>query len=417
MTTRKLKILIYGSGNSREHSTYEAIQQEDDCECYCAIKNANALLEERPNVYRISNVKEAIALAKSLDIDRVLVLSPLELFVGDSDKFRLAGFETYGASEQASRLESSKSFAKDFMRRYSIPTPESRLFTDYAVAERFLRDAWSNGDYVIKPDVFSMNAYDRTSTPDSLEEAICDLHRFYAMNADSTVLLEERLSGYEISLHVLCTGNDYFILPLVQDYKRLCDGNEGPMTHGMAALAFNGSYPNKLIENIKSRVIEPTLLGLQKEGVEYHSILYFGLMIIEDTPWLLEYNVRSGNPEWISILGLLQADLIEALDSPRALHWKQGYSLTSFVTAETYPVVNKEHFTVPVVKVYPDNGCEVFGESIVKKAGQYYPSGGRVMAFRDTGMDFNVIKNNVLTAIENVVLEGKHYRTDIAPFF
>ncbi|MDC9623297.1 MULTISPECIES: hypothetical protein [Xenorhabdus] len=137
-------------------------------------------------------------------------------------------------------------------------------------------------------------------------------------------------------MHVLCTGNDYFILPLVQDYKRLCDGNEGPMTHGMAALAFNGRYPNKLIENIKSRVIEPTLLGLQKEGMEYHSILYFGLMIIEDTPWLLEYNVRSGNPEWISILGLLQADLIEALDSPRALHWKQGYSLTSFVTAEAY---------------------------------------------------------------------------------
>ncbi|MGV8001686.1 phosphoribosylamine--glycine ligase [Photorhabdus temperata subsp. temperata] len=416
MTTRKIKILLYGSGNSREHATYVAIQQDADCECYCAIKNANALLEEMPNVHRIRDVNEAIALAEKLAVDRVLVLSPLELMAGDCDKFHLAGFNTFGASGHSSRLENSKSFAKNFMRRYNIPTPECRLFTDYSVAERFLKSEWSNSQFVIKPDVFSMNAYDRTATPDSLEDAILHLRRFYAMNSDSSVLLEKRISGYELSLHVLFTGDDYFILPLVQDYKRLCDQDKGPMTHGMAALAFNGAYPSKLLDNIKSQVIEPTLLGLEQENIEFNSILYFGLMISEETPYLLEYNVRSGNPEWLSILGLLDANLIDALDSPKSKHWKQGYSLTSFVTTKEYPVINEDHFSVPITKVYPGNGCKVFGESIIKTAGQYYPAGGRVVAFRDTGPDFKLIKKNVLNAIENIEFEGKQYRTDMSPF-
>ncbi|WP_241169979.1 phosphoribosylamine--glycine ligase [Serratia marcescens] len=417
MITRKLKILIYGSGNGREHATYVAIQNDIDCECYCAIKNANALFEEMPNVYRINDVNEAIALAKELSIDRVLILSPLELISGDSDKFRLAGFNTFGASEFSSRLESSKSFAKEFMQLYNIPTPEYRVFTDYSVAERTLKNEWSDKNFVIKPDIFSMNAYDRTATPESLEDAVLHLQRFHTMNSESPVILEERISGYELSLHVLFTGNDYFILPLVQDHKRLFDQNTGPMTHGMAALAFNGNYPKNLLKNIKSKIIEPTLLGLNQEGIEFNSILYFGLMINEETPYLLEYNVRSGNPEWISILGLLDSGLIDALDSPKPEDWKQGYSLTSFLTTKEYPVVNKESFSVSISNIHPENNCKVFGESIIKRAGHYYPSGGRVLAFRDTGSDFELIKMSILSTIKNVNLEGKQYRTDILPFF
>ncbi|ATZ10364.1 phosphoribosylamine--glycine ligase [Erwinia amylovora] len=417
MTTRKRKILIYGSGNSREHATYDAIRQDMDCECYCAIKNSNALLELMPNVHRIRNANEAIVLARELAIDRVLILSPSELIAGDCDKFRLAGFNTFGASKRSSLLESSKSFAKNFMQRYNIPTPECRLFTDYSMAEQILKSEWSERNLVIKPDIFSMNAYDRTATPDSLEEAIRHLRRFYTINPDSPVILENRISGYELSLHVLFSGDDYFILPLVQDYKRLCDQDKGPMTHGMAALAFNGNYPKKLMHNIKSRIIEPTLLGLNKEGIEFNSILYFGLMISDDTPYLLEYNVRSGNPEWISILGLLDSNLIDALEFSAPENWKRGYSLTSFVTTKDYPVINEDHFSVPIANVYPENCCDVFGESITKSADQFYPSGGRIVAFRDTGSEFELIKRNVLNAAGNIELEGKQYRTDMSPFF
>jgi phosphoribosylamine--glycine ligase len=417
MKTKKTKVLIYGPGNAREHATFAAFQQDKDCECYCAIKYPNALLEEIPKVFRVSNVDDAITLAKKFIIDRVFILSPSEIIAGDCDKFRLAGFTVFGASREASILESSKGFAKKFMRKYGVPTPEYNLFSEYSQAECFLKSVWSDRQYVIKSDVFSMNAYDRTVTPESLDEALQHLQRFYSIGLNPSVLLEERISGYELSVHVLVKGKNYFILPLVQDYKKLCDGDSGPMTHGMTALAFNGIPPETLMDNIKSKVIEPTLLGLEQESIEFDSILYFGLMISDDQPYLLEYNVRSGNPEWLSILGLLDCSLLEALDSPQAEHWQEGYSLTSFIVTKGYPIGAEHDNLSPVSLEHIEFSCDIFGESITSQGAQYYPTGGRVFAFRESGTDFNCIKENVLSACKNVILDGKQYRTDMVPFF
>lgn len=413
----KIKILIYGPGNAREHATFETFKKDQGCECFCAVKQPNALLEKQANVFRVEDVNSAIKLAKQLVVNRVFILSPSELIAGDCDKFRDEGFTVFGASQKASLLESDKYFAKKFMQKYQISTPEYHVFTDRVQAEQFLKHNWTTKNYVIKSNVFSMNAYDRTVTPESLNEALEHVQRFFSVPGGAEVIVEERISGYELSVHVLVKGTNYFILPLVQDYKKLCDGDLGSMTHGMTALAYNGVYPKGLIENIKSLIIEPTLNGLVEEKIDYDSILYFGLMVDAEQPHLLEYNVRSGNPEWLSILGLLDGGLIEALDSPQTNHWRQGYSLTSFIVTRDYPVGNDHDVLSPVSLEHIGSTCDMFGESIAKQNGQYYPLGGRVVAFRGSGTDFNYVKENVLSALKNVKLNGKHYRTDMIPFF
>jgi len=408
---RKQKILIYGSGNAREHATYEALRSNEH-EIYSLTTKTNALLEKQPNVFKISNISEALKFSNEIKPDKVLILGPEELISGAADIFRKNKFDVFGASQKASILEHSKSYSKEFMTKYGIPTPEYFNFYNKQDAYHFLINNWGKKTYVLKTDIFSMNAYDRTVTPESLDEAIISLERLYLSNPNAKIIIEEMISGYELSAHILIQGDSYFILPLVQDYKKIVD-DSSPMTHGTAAVATSGPYPKELIDNIEKYVVEPTISGLKEEGIVYSSILYIGLMIEKNQPQVLEYNVRSGNPEWLSIMGLLNTPLIEALYYPSHSHWNQGSSLTSFIMAKDYPEVTRDLYKETITGMNKIFNCDIFGESIIKRDNEYYPSGGRILAIRDSNLDFNIAKLNVLKSINEIQLDGKKYRSDL----
>jgi phosphoribosylamine--glycine ligase len=421
---RPRKILLYGSGNAREHVTLRALREgRTDLLVRALIQKENALMQREEGVGLTDGLQGALAFADEFKPDNVLILSPNELIAGDADVFREKGYKVFGVSSAAARLEQSKVFAKDFMRRHQIPTPRYHVAANIEGAETYILENWekSKSGYVIKADLFSMNAYDRTDTPNSPEEALASVRRLYRSNPRTKLLLEEKIGGYELSLHLLVDGERYYILPPVQDYKKLLPDNEGPMTHGVAAVAASIPYPPSLRRALCDQVIEPTLRALRDEQMEYRSILYIGLMIDDGQPQVLEYNVRSGSPEWLSLLGLLDGSLINLLDQferdrMTGRYWKENsFSVTSFGLAAGYPERVRSHYTEPIRGLERHRGAALLGESIVMREEVYYPSGGRVFAVQGSGADFLKVCDEIAATFDEISMNGLFYRTDLSP--
>lgn len=421
---RPRKILLYGSGNAREHATLHALSEDaPEVEVRALILKENALMQRDEGVAVVDGLEAALAFAGEYEPDEVFVLSPAELIEGAADAFRHRGFKVFGVSRAAARLEHSKVFAKEFMRRRRIPTPDYFVADDVAAAEQYVRRNWErrDGGYVIKTDLFSMNAYDRTDTPVCLEDALASIRRIEKSSPHSKLILEEKISGYELSLHMLVDGERYYLLPPVQDYKKPYPGGEGPMTHGVASVAAATPYPRDLLKGIREEIVEPTLLGLREEGIDYRHILYIGLMVSGGRPQALEYNVRSGSPEWLSLLGLLDTSLLNLLDGFErdaldGSFWKEGCSsVTSFGLAAGYPETARTRYTEEIRGLERVTEGATFGESIVTRGGAYYPSGGRVFAVRQTGGDFAEIRRGVADAFDAVSMNGLYYLDELSP--
>ncbi|MBP9846927.1 MAG: hypothetical protein KBD43_12795 [Saprospiraceae bacterium] len=416
------KILLYGSGNGREHATLRALKfdNNNDVDVRCLVHGTNALMLKEAGVHSIKSRNDALSFAAEFQPDHVLVLSPTELIAGDADFFSQNGYTVFGASQKASLIEHSKVFSKKFMMKYNIPTPDYYAAQNLTDAETYLIKNWSlrKKGYVLKKDIFSMNAYDRTDTPDTLEQAIASVRRLYDGAKSGQMILEERISGYELSLHILVDGSRYHVMPAVQDYKKLFPNDLGPMTHGVAAVATSTSYPTDLYNKICKQIIEPTLEGFIAEGIEYKSLLYIGLMIEEGDPKVLEYNVRSGNPEWLSLMGLLNIPFMDMLDNFGEHSWKQNsFSVTSFGLAAGYPETLRPYYTEAISGLDSIENVDLIGESIAYRDGLYYPSGGRVFALRTTDHSFDNAQNKISTAFNSLHMNGIYYRNDLKPFF
>lgn len=425
---RTKRVLIYGPGNAREHATYRALKQggRNSVDVLALIKNRNALLEMAPGVRVVDGLSMALEIASEYRPDLVLVTSPNELIAGDADIFRSHEHATFGVSAQAAQLEASKIFSKKFMQRHHIPTPNYYVAKHIDEAESYLKLNWdrSRAGYVLKTDRFSMNAYDRTDTPEDLDAAISAARRLFKSSPDNNLVLEERITGYELSLHVLVDKDKYYILPPVQDYKKLLPNNEGAMTHGVVAVATSQPYPITLYQKLCQSIIEPTLEGLSKDGILYQSILYIGLMITNDGPFVLEYNVRSGNPEWLSLLGLLQGSLVEVFDSfkdqsSKALEqcWKQDhFCVTAFGLAAGYPETARKGYAEQISGLDQSlQGVDIFGESIIRDLEGLRPSGGRIFAIRAGDADFSTVQTKIKSSFDKIRMNGLFYRDDFAP--
>ena len=305
------------------------------------------------------------------------------------------------------------------MRRHNIPTPDYHVVHNLETAEFYLSKNWNKTKcgYVVKTDLSLSNSYDCTEIPETLDEALVSVRRLYKQSDGCKLILEERISGYELSLHILVDGENYYVMPPVQDYKKLLPNNEGPMTHGVAAVAMSMCYPQTLYKNLCSQVIEPTLQGLLRDGFNYHSVLYIGLMIDKDQPQVLEYNVRAGNPEWISLMGLLNTSLINLIDDWDGQDiWKdECFSVTSYALTAGYPQTIRSQYDEQISYINHVNTVNIFGESIVSRDGKLYPSGGRVFALQQIGSNFDIIKQDIIGAYNTIRMNGLYYRDDIYP--
>lgn len=418
------KILFYGQGNARDHVNHYEMSKTQGIEVYSIIQKHNALMEKSKNVYVIKEIDEAIKFACKYKPDLVIISNRADLSKGVTEKFEENGFKVFGIHKETARLEICKEYAKQFMIRNNILTPYYFVSTNINEAIQYIEENWNktNNGFVLKVDQFSKNSFERTAVPSSLEDAKECAYRMYNTIPNAKILIEEKIQGYELSLHILINNGKYVILPRVQDYKKKYSNNEGPMTAGTASVSDTTEYSEELLLKIKKNIIEPTINGFIKENIEYNYILYIGLMIDGyGEPYVLEYNTRSGNPEWLAILGNLDKNLYDIfkafykdIESIQEFWKKDSISIAIGGFSSGYPETERNNY-FETIKGLEDlsEGTEVFGEHIVSRENMLYPSGGRVFILRRTGNNFNKIKEEIISDFYKIEMNGLYFRPDI----
>ena len=418
------KILLYGQGNGRDHINHIELMKSKGIEVISLIKNENALMEQYENVKKIRDLKEAVIFAKEYKPDLVMISNRADIAEGATEVFQKAGFKVFGISKKAAHLETCKEYAKEFMKRNNISTPNYYITSNEEEAIKYVSNNWNKTKYgyVFKVDQFSKNSFARTAVPNNLEEAIEDIHRLFSLTQKCRLIIEEKIKGYELSVHVFINKDKYSILPMVQDYKKKYPNDEGPMTAGTVSVAEGKSYPTNIEKQLKKDVIEPTIKGMKKENIEYDYILYIGVMVTDDGKlYVLEYNTRTGNPEWLALLGLLNKPFIEVInlfyedvEKINSCWKKKEISIAMYGFSAGYPEVERSSFNEPILfldKV--KKTTDIIGEHIVSKNNILYPSGGRVFALRRVGKDFEKVKNDIIKDFYKIKMNGLYFRYDI----
>ena len=415
--------MMLGGGEARDHATFMRLRADGAAVRYALLGpgRGNAILRRAAGVTAVDSGAAALELAAEFSPKLVLVQRPELLIDGIADVFRAAGHSVLGAGAELARLEAAKSVSKQLLARCGVPTPDSFLAADAERAVDYLRTRWRDGarEYVVKSDRYLSDAALGTTVPATLDEAIDAVVRV-ARSAGGAILLEERIYGQELSLHLLLDGRSTQVCPLVSDYKTLCDGDIGPNTHGMGAVAVSEA-PSALSRQLDERIVRPLALGLPARGMDYRGVLYVGVIVTDDGPQVLELNVRPGNPEWIALLALLESPLDQLYTSlaegslasapPR---WRtRGVSGVAFATVPGYP---GEHAAATAAVTLPESmpaDMTVVGEGIADHGAEYCAGTGRSLALVAVAPTIAQMRRDLYAAFRCAGFSGMHYRRDI----
>ena len=418
-----MNILLIGGGG-REHALAWALTRSaHTTRLYAAPGNSGT-----QSLARCENVALAVddpdglvTFAQTHAVDLTVVGPEAPLVAGIVDRFQAAGLRIFGPTAAAAQLEGSKAFSKEFMLRHNIPTAQAAIFDDFDAAMRHLRgldqapvikaSGLAAGKGVILPD-----------TKEGAAAVIQDIllgNRFGA--AGSTVLLEERLQGPELSVLALCDGTDARILPPAQDHKRLLDGDRGPNTGGMGAFAPSPLATPALMSEVEEIILRPTLAGMAAAGTPYVGVLYAGLMLTAQGPKVLEYNCRFGDPETQAIVPLLQGDLVEAMLAciegrlaQATLTVAPQAAVTVVIAAPGYPNEYETGVEIAGIDQAKAKGCLVFHAGAKFKEGRLLTAGGRVLAITALGDGLTAARRRAYDGAAAIRFNGAYYRKDIA---
>ncbi|MFA6316820.1 MAG: phosphoribosylamine--glycine ligase [Elusimicrobiota bacterium] len=342
---------------------------------------------------------------------------PLE--AGVSDALRAAGVPVFGPGRDAARLETSKAFAKDFMIRHKVPTAAHRTFESPAEARTALRD-WA-GPVVVKADGLA-GGKGVAVCPDaeSGSKAVADLVESGVLaRAGSRIVLEERLSGPELSVMVLVSGRSMTLLPFARDHKRLYDNDQGPNTGGMGAVAPVELDPAS-VRRIEAEVLGPVLEGLLRDRVDYRGVLYAGIMLTPDGPKVLEFNCRFGDPEAQAVIPLLGDGFLEALRSCSegrspgpSLETSAGSSACVVLASEGYPETPRLGRPISGLDRAMEEGVRVFHAGTERAGSGWVTKGGRVLGVTALAASPAQARDKAYAAAGLIKFEGMQYRTDI----
>jgi len=360
---------------------------------------------------------QVTALCSSEKIDLVLIGPESALEAGVSDALRTAGIKVFGPSQAAARLETSKGFCREFARKLGIPSPQSKNFSGpHAAADA---KAWADAqgfDVVVKADGLASGK--GVIVPESLEERnrAIDL-----LAAAGPIVLEEKLSGPEVSLLVFCDGKSVAAMPPAQDHKRIGEGDTGPNTGGMGSYAPTRICPPDMTAQILNTIVRPTIDGLAREGTPYVGVLYAGLMITKDGPRLLEYNCRFGDPEAQTLLPLLDTDLrdvalacVEGTLAQLPVRWRDESACTVVLASCGYP---EKPVTGDVITGLEDaahvEAVQIFHAGTKIRGDDITTAGGRVLNVTATGRDLEEARDRAYCAARMIQFSGRQMRRDI----
>src|SRR5512141_195703 len=347
MITDEMNILVIGSGG-REHAiAWKIAQSPRVSQIFVAPGNAgthDASLKSKNVPIAQDDPSALVKFASDNRIDLVIIGPEAPLAAGLADRFRAANRLVFGPSQAAAQIEASKAFAKEFMRRYRIPTARFAVFTEFPAALKHLL----NIDYPVVIKASGLAAGKGVIIPDCTDDAeaalrLMMLEREFG-EAGEEVIIEEKLTGEEVSLLAFTDSVTIKAMPPAQDHKRALDGDKGPNTGGMGAYAPAPICPPALVNELTRSILQPTIDGLRAEDRPFVGVLYAGLMLTADGPRVLEYNCRFGDPETQVILPLLETDLVDVAEACATqqldkitLRWRQHTAACVVLASEGYP--------------------------------------------------------------------------------
>jgi phosphoribosylamine--glycine ligase len=429
-----MNILLIGSGG-REHAIAWKLAQSPQVEkLWCMPGNAGiGQIAALHKTGHWSQFNELLHFIESNQIDMTVIGPEAPLVKGLVDFLNENGKKAFGPNMAASQLEGSKIFCKDFLKRHNIPTADYRVFADFKEAREYVQTRFENPanpagfKLVIKADglaagkgVFICGSYDEAET--ALSQCMAEL---VFGDAGKKVIVEECLNGREVSLLAFTDGHTIVPMVTAQDYKRVFDNQEGPNTGGMGSISPSPVMTPQLQEEIMKTVMIPTISGLNSEGITYKGVLYAGLMIVDNIPYVLEFNCRFGDPETQVILPRLKTDLVDImmacidgkLDALK-VEWDSRAALCVVLASGGYPGAFRKGLPISGLEEFnpkdPDpEAVRVFYADTEMAGNQVVTNGGRVLNVVTLAKDLPAAREKVYKALRKIHFEKMHHRKDI----
>lgn len=416
-----MKILIVGAGG-REHAiAWKISQNEKVNKIFAAPGNAyNKVIKNCENI-NISATDDILKFAEQEKIDLTIVGSEELLVDGIVDKFHEKGLKIFGPDKKVAMLEGSKAFAKDFMQKYGVKTAKYKSFTEKEKAIKYLEEmsypvvikvsglAAGKGVIICQNEKEALEALDEIMT-----------NKIFA-SAGDTVVIEEFLDGVEVS--ILSITDSKVILPFLsaKDHKKISEGEQGLNTGGMGVISPNPYYTKEVEEKFVRDILEPTLKGIKEEKFDFCGIIFFGLMIARGEVYLLEYNMRMGDPETQAVLPLLESDYLELIEAAidRKLEnfdikWKNSASCCVVLAAGGYPVKYEKGNIISGLEKFENNrDAKVFFAGVKESGNNFTTNGGRVLNVVSVQDSAEKAREVAYKELEKIQFKDKYFRKDI----
>ena len=415
-----MKILVVGKGG-REHALAWKLAQSKQVEkIYSAPGNAGIAKIAETAPIEASDLSALASFAQAKKIDLTVVGPELPLTLGIVDIFEERGLRIFGPNKQASEIEGSKAFSKDFMQRCHIPTASFRIFSSPAEAIDFV----SSASFPVVIKASGLAAGKGTvivNEPREARKTVEDImiNKVFG-EAGERLVVEEFLDGEEVTVMALTDGERIIPMVSAQDHKRIYDGDKGPNTGGMGAYAPTHVIPEKMMKRITDEILEPTIHGLEDMGRLYKGVLYTGLIITDRGPKVLEYNCRFGDPETQAVLPLLESDLVEVFSDIAdgylnidGIKWKEQSCVCVVLASKGYPESTETGKVIEGLGSCDSSDCIVFHAGTVRVENKIVSNGGRVLGVTALDSTLKGAISKVYDAIEGINFEGMQYRHDV----
>jgi phosphoribosylamine---glycine ligase len=412
-----MKVLVIGRGG-REHAICTKVRESEKVETvFVAPGNVGMTDVAERIAIEETEVAKLVDFALTQKIDLTIVGPEVPLLLGVVDQFQAAGLKVFGPNQRAAEIEGSKSFAKDLMKKYQIPTGEYQTFSDYKAAKAYIEE--KGAPIVIKAD--GLAAGKGVIVAMNMEEALESIQEMLVGekfgSASATVVIEEFLAGEEFSLMSFVDGDTVIPLEIAQDHKRAFDGDKGPNTGGMGAYSPVPHIDPEIVQTAIETIVKPTAKAMIAEGRTFTGILYAGLIATDKGPKVIEFNARLGDPETQVILPRMKSDLVEVIlsvlngDTP-TIEWYEEDMLGVVIASKGYPEAYEKGVVIHGLDKMEDVSIFHAGTNL-NEAGAFTTDGGRVLLIASKSHTLKDAQDKVYKELEKLESDGVFYRNDI----